>query len=487
MVSLELKRVLISDSVDSCCKTILERNGVTVDVNTKLSKEELVSEIPKYDGLIVRSATKVSEDVIKAGKNLKIIGRAGTGVDNIDTVAASLHGVLVMNTPGGNTLSAAEHTCALISSLARHIPQASASTKEGKWERKQFMGNELFGKTLAIIGLGRIGREVALRMQSYGVKTIGYDPLVSPQDAAESNIEWMETEKIWPLADYITVHVPLIPPTKGMLNDKTIGMCKKGVYILNVARGGIIDEEALLRGLESGHVGGAGLDVFVTEPPTGSSADLVKHPKVIACPHLGASTEEAQRRVAQEIADQFVDGMNGKPLIGLVNVPFNLSEALNSKPLVTLGERLGKVARTLAGGTVTKAIVTTHGALQKSKGFLTASVSVGLLDQPGTNLINAVTLVKQAGIQVMVSYQHSRFPLAVSVHVIGNQGNVSVTGSIIGEGIPVLLKYGAVDFSGPVPLTGKLTLFSTKDCKPTHLLMEIIPSLQKASVAIDGF
>ncbi|KAK3737558.1 hypothetical protein QZH41_017755 [Actinostola sp. cb2023] len=461
-VSLDLKRVLLCDNVDPCCKEILERNGIAADVKSKLTKEELLAAIPNYDGLVVRSATKVTEDVLKAGKRLKIVGRAGTGVDSIDTSSAAMNGVLVMNTPMGNTLSAAEHTCALICCLSRHIAQSVASVKEGKWDRKKYLGSELFNKTLGIIGLGRIGREVAARMQSFGMKTIGYDPLVSAQEASEFSTEWMEPSQIWPKADYITVHVPLIPPTKGMLNDKTIAECKKGVYLLNVARGGIIDEEALLRALESGHVAGAGLDVYITEPPTGTSALLAQHPKVVGTPHLGANTVEAQKRVAEEIAQQFVDAANGKPLIGIVNIPFDLCEALKPSSLVELGKGMGKVAMTLAGGDVTKVTVVTHGPEMKCHRYLAAAACIGILSKPGLNLVNSMALAKASGIEVKTTHHNQSNPQysrSLSIHIHGKNGEVNITGSTIGQNIPVLTQYKQLSFSSPVPLLDTFLIF----------------------------
>jgi D-3-phosphoglycerate dehydrogenase len=259
----------------------------------------------------------VSADVIEAGKKLKLIGRAGVGVDNIDVEAATKQGVIVINTPAGNTISAAEQTCALIMSVARNLAQGHLSMKEGKWERSQFMGVELQGKTLAIVGLGRIGREVAVRMQAFGMKTIGYDPIVPAETAKQFNIEFLELAEIWPKADFITVHTPLLPETKGLLGDDVFSKCKKGVRVVNCARGGIIDEPALLRAIESGQVGGAGLDVYEEEPPT--NKDLTQHPKITTTPHLGASTVEAQVKVACEVAEQFVDALTGKRLPGVVN------------------------------------------------------------------------------------------------------------------------------------------------------------------------
>jgi D-3-phosphoglycerate dehydrogenase len=316
-MAIQLERVLISDSLDSSCRRILEEGGVIVDYRPGLSRDDLLTCIKEYDGLIVRSATKVTAEVIASSQRLRLIGRAGTGVDNIDVAAATERGVKVMNTPGGNTISAAEHTCALICAVARHIPQGHASLRAGNWDRKKYMGVELEEKTLAIVGLGRIGREVATRMQAFGMKTVGYDPIVPPEVAAKFKIEFLELEQLWPVADFITVHTPLLPSTRGLLNDDVFSKCKPSVRVVNVARGGIIDEAALLRALREGRCGGAALDVFEEEPPT--NRELVEHELVVATPHLGASTAEAQVKVAREIAQSFVDAKQGKPLQGLIN------------------------------------------------------------------------------------------------------------------------------------------------------------------------
>uniref|UniRef100_A0A2K6F1P0 D-3-phosphoglycerate dehydrogenase n=1 Tax=Propithecus coquereli TaxID=379532 RepID=A0A2K6F1P0_PROCO len=323
MAFANLRKVLISDSLDPCCRKILQDGGLQVVEKQNLSKEELIAELQDCEGLIVRSATKVTADVINAAEKLQVVGRAGTGVDNVDLEAATRKGVLVMNTPNGNSLSAAELTCGMIMCLARQIPQATASMKDGKWERKKFMGTELNGKTLGILGLGRIGREVATRMQSFGMKTVGYDPIISPEVSASFGVQQLPLEEIWPLCDFITVHTPLLPSTTGLLNDSTFARCKKGVRVVNCARGGIVDEGALLRALQSGQCAGAALDVFTEEPPRDRA--LVDHENVISCPHLGASTKEAQSRCGEEIAIQFVDMVKGKPLAGVVATSHSLA------------------------------------------------------------------------------------------------------------------------------------------------------------------
>uniref|UniRef100_A0A672MY24 D-3-phosphoglycerate dehydrogenase-like n=1 Tax=Sinocyclocheilus grahami TaxID=75366 RepID=A0A672MY24_SINGR len=430
MALVSVKRVLISESVDPCCKTILQENGIEVTEKQQMTKEELIAEIQNYDGLVVRSATKVTSDVINAGSNLKIIGRAGTGVDNVDVDAATKRGIIVMNTPSGNTISAAELTCALLMSLSRHIPQAVMSMKDGKWDRKKFMGAELYGKVLGIVGLGRIGKEVATRMQSFGMTTIGYDPITPPEVSASWGVEQMSLEELWPQCDYITVHTPLMPSTTGLLNDASFAKCKKGVKVVNCARGGIIDEAALLRALESGQCGGAGLDVFVEEPP--KDRVLVNHPNVISCPHLGASTKEAQARCGRDIALQIVDMATGKALVGAVS----------------------------------------H-SLKKSSGFLSSAAVVGLLTegpQKGPNLVNALPLAAETGITVQTDHKDSNEREVCVLEVSVNGSSYTAVGSVQ-AGVPVLLELNGSVFRQPVPLTGHLLFF--KASNSTELLLSV--------------
>ncbi|KAJ8951100.1 hypothetical protein NQ318_003798 [Aromia moschata] len=291
---MDIKKVLVADAVDASCVQLLKNNGIDVDCKYKLPKEQLIAEIPKYDGLIVRSDTKVAADVI-AGNNLKVVGRAGAGVDNIDINTATAKNILVLNTPGGNAISACELTCSLITSLARNVVPAAASLKAGRWDRKLYSAMSCMAK----------------RLPSW-VWTIGYDPIVSPEESKKFNVESLTLDQIWPLADYITVHTPLIPETRNLICEAALNKCKKGVCIVNVARGGIVNESDLLKAIKSGQCGGAALDVFEQEPPTDSvTLELINNDKVIATPHLGASTTEAQIRVAVEIAEQFI-ALTGK-------------------------------------------------------------------------------------------------------------------------------------------------------------------------------
>ncbi|PWA31224.1 hypothetical protein CCH79_00002748 [Gambusia affinis] len=437
--------------------------------------EELIAEIKDYDGLVVRSATKVTADIINAADNLKIIGRAGTGVDNVDVDAATKKGVIVMNTPSGNTISAAELTCALLMSLSR----------------QEFMGAELYGKVLGIVGLGRIGKEVATRMQAFGMRTIGYDPITPPEVSASWGVEQMSLEQLWPQCDYITVHTPLMPSTVGLLNDETFAKCKKGVKVVNCARGGIIDEEALLKALESGQCGGAGLDVFIEEPPKNRS--LVNHPNVISCPHLGASTKEAQARCGEDIALQIVDMVNGKNLVGAVNAQV-LAGAFSqeSQQLIRLGEAVGAVLHSCSASRkpFSHAHIITQGSGDSMKscgGYLTSAVLVGLLNHESgcsANLINVQSLAKESGIAVNQSHCASEEAGLCKVEVVADGHSYKARGSVQG-GVPVLLELSGSVFRQPVSLTGNL-LFLQASADP-QLLPSVAGVLASEGVQIESF
>ncbi|KAI6654850.1 D-3-phosphoglycerate dehydrogenase [Oopsacas minuta] len=404
-MDLKLTRVLISDQADPSCKSILEENGIKVDVKTGLSKEELKKAVTEYDGLIVRSATKVTADVINTpGCILRIIGRAGTGVDNIDLDAATNQGIIVMNTPGGNTISAVELTCFMMGCMARSIPKADASMKAGRWDRKLFMGTELMGKTLFIVGLGKIGREVAIRMQSFGMRTIGYDPIIPAEAAAKFGVEVLSWDEMLATADYMTLHTPLLPETRNLINEENISKCKPGIKILNCARGGIIDEDALYRGLVSGHVSGAALDVYDVEPPKNEA--LFKHENVIATPHLGASTKEAQKRVAREIAEQFVDVVKGRPLVGVVNAPSLVhASSKHLVPYVSLAKKLGVVLASISKDKALEMKLEGETA-NKYKSLLVSSVLFGILMARGikdVNMVNAECRAKENKIALTIT------------------------------------------------------------------------------------
>ncbi|XP_043475577.1 hydroxypyruvate reductase-like [Leptopilina heterotoma] len=463
-----IEKVLISDPVDESCAALLTAHGVSVTVKYKLSKDELISELKKHEALIVRSETKVTAEILASVSNLRVVGRAGTGVDNIDLSAATRKGIVVLNTPGGNSISACELTCSLISALARNVVQASQSLKEGRWDRKLYSGFELLGKTLAIIGFGRIGREVAQRMQSFGMNIVAFDPMLPQQIAQQLNITKLSLEEIWPIADYITVHTPLIPQTKNLINATTLGKCKKGVNIINVARGGIIDEEALLNSIKIGHCGGAALDVFIQEPPKNPiTLELIQHPKVIATPHLGASTEEAQQRVAVEIAEQIL-ALSGKStkynVTGIVNAPI-LTAAMSEEnlPWIELSKRLGQLIGRFLNKNQKKTIVecqTIGDDEMKLKKFIHTAVLVGILTgqtKNGLNLVNAPTLAKEIGVQINESHMNEETS-AVIVKV--DQYQIKGT---IRDNEPVLLSINDSLFANGIVLRDYVSLYKTNN------------------------
>ncbi|KAK9501144.1 hypothetical protein O3M35_002240 [Rhynocoris fuscipes] len=492
-MAIPLKKILVSDAVDNTCVELLRKHGLDVTCKYKMTKEELIQEIQDYDGLIVRSDTKVRADVLAAATKLRVVGRAGTGVDNIDTEAATRKGVIVLNTPGGNSISACELTCALITSLARNVAAGSQSLKEGRWDRKLYTGEELSGKTLAVLGLGRIGREVSIRMRSFGMRVLGFDPMVSREQAAEFGVEKLELDQIWPKADYITVHTPLIPQTRNLINEESISKCKKGVKIVNVARGGIVDEEALLAALKDGRCGGAALDVFSEEPPQSPQLiELIKHPKVLATPHLGASTAEAQVRVAVEIAEQFIamaDPESGYSVTGVVNAPV-LSALRNpsNTPWVSLGKRLGSIAAKLAADEPYKGLrieIITQGRMTENMRFLSTAALSGMMSsrtKNGLNLINAPILAKEAGLQVNQTHSDKESSQScVSIRVAGSNFSHMVRGTSRG-GESWLLSIDDANFSSGVPLNENTLLFqghnASSDCA------NLIGELVKAGVVI---
>ncbi|KAM8961337.1 D-3-phosphoglycerate dehydrogenase [Pelodytes ibericus] len=464
----DIQRVLISDSLAPACASILHSKGdIEVTECPGLSPQQLVSKIQDFDGLIVRSATRVTAEVLAAGTRLKVVGRAGTGVDNVDVESATRHGIIVMNTPTGNSISAAELTCGLIMSLSRQIPQAAASMREGRWDRKKFMGSELHGKTLGILGLGRIGKEVATRMQSFQMKTIGYDPIIPPEVTAEFGVQQFPLEEIWEQCDYITVHTPLLPSTTGLINDAAFARCKQGVQVINCARGGIIDEAALLRALETGQCGGAALDVFTQEPPRDPA--LVNHPLVISLPHLGASTQEAQNRCGEEIALQIVDLVRERALTGAVNAPA-LSRAFSpkTKPWIQLAEALGVLLQNLAPQISTLQLTTTGEALQDAGSYLSSALISGFLrrSEKKINLVNSALYAKEKGIQVSTQHSHGDAGLSVST-----AGGLQLAGGLSGNS-PCLWQVGPSKFHSPVCLRG--TLLVWEGAAPLGKLAEVV-------------
>lgn len=397
-------KILISDPLAEEGVDILKKEKrFKVDVRPKLPSEELRRIIPGYDALIVRSQTKVTKDIIKHAKKLKLIGRAGVGLDNIDVSEASKKGIIVMNAPGGNTISTAEHTFSMILSLARNIPQADLSIKRGEWNRKKFMGVELYGKTLGIIGLGRIGSEVAHRALSFKMKIITYDPFLIPERARSLGIESVSLDTLFKRSDFITVHTPLTDDTRHMIGEKAFKKMKKGVRIINCARGGIVDEKALVKAIEKGIVAGAALDAYEKEPP--GQAKVVGIQSVVTTPHLGASTEEAQVNVAINIAHSVKDALTNKGIRNAVNAPSIEPELLEViEPYLKLAEKIGSMHAQLADGSIKKVKIKYIGDIVKyNVNHITRSIVKGMLEpvlEENVNYVNALVIGRERGIKI---------------------------------------------------------------------------------------
>jgi D-3-phosphoglycerate dehydrogenase len=459
-------RILISDHIEQSCIDILLQEGFELDNRPGISPEELRSIIASYDGLLVRSATKVTAEVISSASNLKAIGRAGTGVDNIDLDAATRRGILVMNTPGGNTVSAAEHTVSMLLSLARNIPQAHMSLVDGKWERKKYIGTEVLEKTLGIVGLGNIGREVALRCLGLGMKVIGYDPILSNDVAQRLNIELVSLDELYRRSDFITVHTPLTDETRGLLNEETFAKCKHGVRVINCARGGIVDESALLHALQSGRVAGAALDVFEKEPPKGNP--LLKHEHVIATPHLGASTEEAQEKVAIQIAHQIADALHGRGFAGVVNsAALQLTMKQEVRPYVTLAEKMGSFVSQMASGKVRSVTISASGDIvTSSMEILKAGILKGILARAlpdPVNYINAPFLANEMGLAVSEQREADRenFTNLLRVRYETDQETRELAGTVFGASTIRLVKLD--EFRFEVRSEGYLLVYNNID------------------------
>ena len=407
-----------------------------VDVNTGLTEDQLVASIGNYDALLVRSGTEVTARVIDAGAKLKFIGRAGAGVDNIDTEAATRRGIIVANAPEGNTLAATEHTMAMMLSLARNIPQATASLKKGEWKRSKFMGVELNDKVLGIMGFGRIGREVAKRAQAMDMKIIAYDPFITQEKAASLGVEMVPLDELFRRADVITVHTPLIKETRHVINAKTIATMKDGVRLINCARGGIIDEAALADAITSGKVAGAALDVFESEPPTDSP--VIGIDKVIITPHLGASTVEAQQNVAISVANQCISVLSGGAAKYVVNAPMIPAEQQALvEPYAVLAQKMGSLLIQLTDGRLESIKITYGGeaaALPNTK-FITRIILKGMLDpilQAPVNIVNAEFVAKERGIRLSetTTEEAHGFRNIISITAKTDKMTESVSGSV---------------------------------------------------------
>ncbi len=439
--------ILITDAVDPVCTDMLRAEGMTADIQLKRSPEELAALAREADAWIIRSGTKITADLIEAAERLKVIGRAGVGVDNIDLAAATRRGILVINAPDGNTISTAEHTVAMLMAMARRIPQAHASVAAGRWDRKAFKGSELYEKTLGVVGVGKIGRAVAERMQAFGMDVLGYDPVLSHEVAERLGISLVSLDELFEKSDFITFHTPLNEATRGLVNRETLARCKRGVFLVNCARGGIIDEEALLEALETGQVGGAALDVYSQEPPPPALAPLTAHPNVVATPHIAASTEEAQRKVAEQVTEQVIHALKGEPVHSAVNaMAIRMAAHTEVRPYLELAEKLGRIAGQLGSGHLERVVVRAHGDIpNRYAEVLKIAVLKGLLGGSRSrpvNLINAPVLAQEAGLSVEAQIYTAKggFSNLLEVVLETDRERREVAGTIFGADDPRLVR-----------------------------------------------
>jgi len=462
-------KVLISDALSPAAVQIFRDRGIEVDFQPNLGKDKdkLAEIIGDYDGLAIRSATKATAKIIEKAVRLKVIGRAGIGVDNVEIPAATAKGIIVMNTPFGNSITTAEHAITLMLSLAREIPQADASTQAGKWEKNRFMGVEITGKTLGVIGCGNIGAIVCDRAQGLRMKVIGYDPFLSEERARDLGVEKVELDDLLKRADFITLHTPLTDKTRNIIDAAAFAKMKPGVRIINCARGGLVDEEALLKALNSKHVAGAALDVFVEEPATKNA--LFGHANVICTPHLGASTTEAQENVALQVAEQMSDYLLTGAISNAINFPsITAEEAPKLKPFIALAEKLGSFAGQLTESGILKVQITYEGHVAEMKTkALTSAVLAGLLRPMlgEVNVVSAPVIAKERGMVVeeVLRAGESDYESLITVNVTTEQQERAVSGTVYADGKPRLVDIKGIRVDAEF---GKSMVYVTNEDKP---------------------
>lgn len=462
-----LMKILVSDNLSKRGIQVFQNtDGIEVDEKTGLSNEELIKIIPQYDGLAIRSGTSVTADVINAATRLKVVGRAGIGIDNVDLQAASKKGIVVMNTPEGNTITTAEHTISMLLALSRKIPQATASLKTQKWEKKKFMGVEVYNKYLGIVGFGKIGQIVSKLARGLQMNVIVYDPYISKEIVQKTGIEFVELNELFKRSDYITLHVPKTEETTYLICEKTINCMKPGVRIINCARGGIINETDLLKAIKEKKVAGVALDVFEKEPP--GDNPLLSMDEVICTPHLGASTDEAQENVAVAVAEQIVDYLLKNQIKNAVNVPSLDFETLKKiEPYLYLSEKIGSLQAQLSEGGVKQIKVMYSGEIAKMETKpITISVLIGLLSQfieINLNMVNAPVITKERGIEVLESRSSESHDFAslISVKVTTDKESKIIQGTLFGKKDARIVRID--EYHIEAPPTGNMLVFSNID------------------------
>jgi len=484
-----LKIVIADDLPASALELLRAEPGWTVDARTGRAPDVLGTDLADADALLVRSATKVDKKLLEAAPNLRIVGRAGAGVDNIDVVAASARGILVVNAPGANSISVAEHACALMLGLARSVPAADRAMKNAKWEKKKFLGTELRGKTLGVAGLGRIGQEVAQRARAFGMRVIAHDPYISKEVATAIGVELMTLDAVCATADYLTLHLPSTPETKHLFDDDRFAACKRGVRIINTARGELIDESALRRAIEKGLVAAAALDVFETEPPKDWS--LAQLPQVIATPHIAASTEEAQELVGIDTAATVRDFLRDGIVRNAVNFPsIHPDELQRLQPWIRLADHLGAVVAQLGPARIEALGVRYYGALIESRGVdvLAASAAAGALRpilSSGVSIVNARSAARERGIDIIESRssraRHFTSLLSIKLHT--DAGDRWVEGTVFEPASLRIVSIRGVDVEAP--LGGTMLIIANHD--QPGVIGEVGTILGRHGVNIAGF
>jgi D-3-phosphoglycerate dehydrogenase len=462
-------RVLVSDKLSETAVQVFRDRGIDVDYQPDLGKDKdaLYAAIPAYDGLAIRSASKINPKIIAAATNLKVIGRAGIGVDNVDIPAATSRGIIVMNTPFGNAITTAEHAISMMMALARQIPEANQSTRAGKWEKNRFMGVELFNKTLGVVGCGNIGSIVADRALGLKMKVIAFDPFLSPERALEIGVEKVELDEIFRRSDFITLHTPLTEKTRNIVDAAALAKCKKGVRIINCARGGLVVEEALYDALKSGQVGGAALDVFETEPATEHKLFALEN--VVCTPHLGASTSEAQENVAIQIAEQMADYLITGAVSNALNMPsISADEAPRLRPFIALAEKLGSFAGQLTDDVITGIVIEYAGDVgdMNTRALTAAALSGVLQPQLGTvNMVSAPVVAKERGIKVdeVRQTQRGAYETYIRLTVKTKGMERSVAGSVFSDGKPRIIQIKGIELESEF---GPHMLYVTNMDKP---------------------
>ncbi|MEO1536834.1 MAG: phosphoglycerate dehydrogenase [Pseudomonadota bacterium] len=464
-----MPKVLVSDKLSETAVQIFKDRGIDVTFDPAIGKDKdkLLEVIGEYDGLAIRSATKVSEKVLAAAKNLKVIGRAGIGVDNVDIPAASKKGVIVMNTPFGNSITTAEHAIAMMFAVARQIPEASASTHSGKWEKSRFMGVELFSKTLGVVGAGNIGSIVIERARALQMKVIAYDPFLSEERAAKIGVEKVELDDLWRRSDFITFHVPLTDKTRNILSADAIAKLKPGVRIVNCARGGLVDEAALAEALGDGRVAGAAFDVFAEEPATASP--LFNLPNVVVTPHLGASTTEAQENVALQVAEQMSDYLLTGAVSNALNMPsVTAEEAKVMGPWVKLAGHLGSFVGQLTDEPIRAINILYNGEVSTMKTeALNAAAVAGILQatNPDVNMVSAPVIAKDRGVKVSTTTQEKSgvFDAYIKLTVVTDQRERSIAGTVFSDGKPRFIQIKGINIDAEI---GAHMVYTTNEDVP---------------------